>query len=127
MNTRFLLALLIFLSSGCNKDQRQVADSEPSEALNEMVFNQEKWKTKEWKNYPYRDNIVNDVLYNDTVRSLKKVQVLELLGEPDRINENYLYYLIDQKRLFSWPLHTKTLVFKFAEDSSTIEWIKVHE
>ncbi len=44
----------------------------------------------------------------------------------DRINENYLYYMIAQKRIGSWPLHTKTMVIMLS-DEDTIEWIKIHD
>jgi hypothetical protein len=76
--------------------------------------------------YPFRDKMLNDIVYNDTIRSLNKEQILDLLGQPDRTNEDYLYYLVAQKRLFFWPLHTKTMVIKFKENI-TIDWIKVHE
>jgi hypothetical protein len=58
--------------------------------------------------------------------SLRKDEILDLLGQPDKIDGNYLFYRIAQQRLGFWPLHTKTLVIKFYEDS-TVEWIRIHE
>lgn len=91
-----------------------------------MSFDQAKWKEKDGKDYPFRDRMLNDIVYNDTVRSRNKEQILDLLGEPDRTNENYLYYMIAQRRLGFWPLHTKSLVIKFSDDN-TVDWIKIHE
>ncbi len=90
-----------------------------------MVFDKAKWKTKEGEDYPYRESMLKDVVYNDTVRTLNREEVIDLLGEPDRMNEGHLYYLISQKRIASWPLHKKFMVIKVSSD--TIEWIKVHE
>jgi len=94
----------------------------------EMVFDKAKWNAKNGADYPYRDKMVNDIVYNDTIRTLDKIEILDLLGEPSyyRNNKNFLYYTIKQKRLISWPLHTKSMVIKLSEDN-TIEWIKIHE
>ena len=70
--------------------------------------------------------MLNDVLYNDTIRTLTKNKILALLGEPDRTNNNHLYYLISRSGIGEFTLHTKTMVVKIKEDDS-IEWIKVHE
>jgi hypothetical protein len=97
-----------------------------SEPENEMTFDKTKWAEKEGEDYPYRNLMLSNVIYNDTIRNLNKNDVLNLLGEPDRINEGYIYYMINQKRLVFWPLHSKFLVFKF-KDKNTIDWIKIHE
>jgi len=33
--------------------------------------------------------MVNNIVYNDKVQSLNKDEIPELLGKPDRVNENY--------------------------------------
>ena len=93
---------------------------------NEMVFDKEKWVTKKGKDYPYRDRMLDDVVYNDTIRTLNKGQVIELLGEPDYKKEGHLYYRITESRLGSWTMKTKTMVIKLRENDS-IEWIKIKE
>lgn len=80
---------------------------------------------KEGADYPYRDPMLKAFVYNDTVRNLEIREILDLLGEPDRQTEGYFYYTVSQKRIGSWPLHTKSLVIKFSNDS--IEWIKIHD
>lgn len=109
----FVILLLLGLMA-CGQEMEQV------------TFDQEKWLIKEGKDYPHREQMVNDVLYNDTIRSLNKAQLLGLLGAPDRNNEGHLYYLIKQPRLLGWPLHTTTLVVKM-EDENKVEWIKLHK
>lgn len=120
------LICLLFICVACNPARKENADNGIDPVEGELVFEKSKWDMMEGNDYPYRDRMVNDVLYNDTIRSLDKVQLLDLLGKPDRINENFIYYKISQKRLGYWPLHTKTMVVKFS-DSDSIEWIKIHE
>ena len=110
----------------CSSNREENAEDEKNTPDNEMVFDKAKWRAKDGEDYPFRDRMLNDIIYNDTVRSQNKDEILDLLGEPDRINENYLYYMIAQKRLGSWPLRTKTMVIKLSDDN-TIEWIKIHE
>ena len=76
--------------------------------------------------YPNRDQMLNSIVFNDSVRALNEDEILDLLGEPDRRNDGYLYYMISHRRLGFWPLHTKTMVVKLSENN-TIDWIKIHE
>lgn len=92
----------------------------------ETRFDRSKWLVKEGKDYPYRPEMLKDVVYNDTVRSLSKEEVLKLFGEPDRSQDNHLYYRIDQTRFWNWPMHTQTMVIRINEKDS-IDWIKIHE
>jgi hypothetical protein len=97
-----------------------------SEPDSEMSFDKTKWAIKEGKDYPYRNKMLNNVIFNDTIRDLNKASIINLLGEPDRKNEGHIYYIIAQKRLAFWPLHSKFLVFKFKNENS-IDWIKIHD
>jgi hypothetical protein len=124
-----LISLLILLGIvSCQNQTQKETQYAKIKRQGEMKFDQERWQTKEGKNYPYRDKMVNDIVYNDTIRTLSRKEILELLGPPSYYREdtNYLYYTIRQKRLFSWPLHTKTMVVKL-KNEDTIEWIKIHE
>ena len=91
-----------------------------------MIFDKEKWKIKDGKDYLFRDKMINDVLYNDTIRMLNKEQLLIQLGNPDYIREGHLYYRIHETRIAYWTLKTKTMVIKLKGNSS-VEWIKIHE
>ena len=95
----------------------------PSE---QRAFNQKEWAIKTGDGYPFRPVMIDDVLYNKEIRALTKDSLLMVLGRPDREENNHLYYLIDQKRIGFWPMNTKTMVVKINE-TSTIEWIKIHQ
>ena len=126
MYNRTLIVFLIFACLACTPKREKHSENEQKEPVIEIEFEKSKWKLKQGKDYPYRDSMLHYVVYNDSIRALNKAEIVTLLGDPDRINENYLYHTIAQKRIGSWPLHTKTLVIKFKRDDS-IEWIKIHE
>lgn len=117
--------LILFLSIFACKNDKKSIDNNGEEENKEITFNKNKWQEKVNDLYPYRDLMLKDVVYNDTIRTLNKEELLELLGEPDRINEGHLYYLITQTRLGAWPIQTKTMVIKLT-DKEGIEWIKIH-
>jgi len=120
-----IIIFLIVSCLACANDREENSEAEKNIPDSAMVFDQAKWKTKDGKDYPYRESMLNDVVYNDTVRSLNKKEIFNLLGEPDRINENHLYYRIVEKRLGFWTLHNTSMVIKFSGDD-TIDWIKIH-
>lgn len=121
----FIIPLLLSVLA-CNSEKDEKPGLIDHETMSEITFDQTKWRIKEGLAYPYRNQLLNSIVYNDTVRSLNKDEILDLLGEPDRKNNGYLYYLISQRRLGFWPLHTKTMVVKLSENN-TIDWIKIHE
>ena len=125
MRINLLLALLLSCTIACQSGSEQASDTAVNESSTATSFDSEKWQLKEGKDYPYRESMTHYVLYDETFRTLKKAEILELLGAPDRENEGHLYYMISQKRLGLWPLSTKTLVIKLTDDFS-IEWIKMH-
>lgn len=114
------------LCFACKTGKEDNLENQKKNQDSEIVFDKEKWKTKDGKGYPYRDKMINDIVYNDTIRALNKDQLIELLGEPDYIREGHLYYRINETHLGNWTLKTKTMVIKLVEDRS-IEWIKIHE
>lgn len=125
LHTGLLIILLILGSLACNSEREDKSELD-NRAETEIEFDKTKWSIKEGSDYPYRELMLNDILYNDSIRTLDNIEIIELLGEPDRINKEYLYYTIDQKRIGLWPIHTKTLVIKFSEDN-IIDWMKIHE
>ena len=121
----FIVFIFVFCFA-CKSDREENVENRKENQDSEMVFNKEKWAAKDGKDYPYRDKMINDIVYNDTIRMLNKEQLLELLGNPDYIREGHLYYRINETRIGNWTLNTKTIVIKLIEDRS-IEWIKIHE
>lgn len=124
---KIIIIFLLFFCFACISDNKNYSIDSPKPE-SEMVFNKEKWRNQEGENYPYRDMMVNDVVYNDTIRNLTKNEILDLLGEASyyREDKNFLHYTITRTQLGFWTLHTKTMVIKFS-DSNTIDWIKIHE
>ena len=126
---RILIALSI-----CSFPMVTSCDSEPAEeksegnqvAVKEEVMDIKKWRTREDDTYPYREEMLQAIISNDTIRSLSKPEILDLLGKPDRENDAYFYYLISETKLFAWPLSTKYMVIKFA-DNGPVEWIRIHD
>jgi hypothetical protein len=100
--------------------------SEPEIPDGQIPFDREQWKVKKGPSYIYRDQMVDAVLYSDTLRTLKREKLLERLGEPDREEKGHLYYTIVENRLGFWTLNQKSIVIKFRADDS-VEWIKLHE
>lgn len=126
MKKRVFIVFLFVFCFACKSDREENVENKKRNKDSEMVFDKEKWKVKEGKDYPYRDKMINDIVYNDTIRMLNKEQLLKLLGKPDYIKESHLYYRIIETRIGNWAIKTKTMVIKLIEDSS-IEWIKIHE
>jgi len=100
--------------------------NKPSENQYEK-FDKVKWATKEGKVYPYRDKMITYLIDNQKLKGIKKGEVLNLLGPPNRTDTNYLFYTVAQRFLgdIPVPLHTRSLVIKFNKD--TVEWRKIHE
>jgi len=122
---RVFTVFLFLLCFACKGDKENNVEDQEKDQDTKTVFDKKKWGTQDGKDYPFRDAMLDEVVYNDTIRTLNKDQLLKLLGEPDYIREGHLYYRIKETRLGNWSLKTKTMVVKLGEDGS-IEWIKIH-
>jgi hypothetical protein len=128
MNLKVILVILFLCCISCKNDREANISESKVKPESEMMFDKDKWRIKEGKDYPYRDKMLNDIVYNDTVRILEKDEVLNLFGEPSyyRDSENFLYYRITETRIASWIIHSKTMVIKLSEEN-TVDWIKIHK
>jgi hypothetical protein len=128
MPLKYFIILIIFSLTACRTENQENKEIVAPKVATEEAFDKNKWQLKEGKDYPYRAQMLNDVLYNDTIRTLNKNAIIALLGEPDyyRDDTTFLYYRISENRLFTWSLTTKTMVVKLAE-AGGIDWIKLHE
>jgi hypothetical protein len=122
MKNSVLVILFLFGMIACS--DRETESS--VETVTEAGLDWKKWKMKREGNYPFREEMYMEVLYSDSLRTLSKTQILDLLGKPDRTNGEYIYYIIDESNLGFWTLNSKSLVFKFTTADS-VEWIKLHE
>ena len=126
MKIKILIIFLFIFCFACKTGGVDNVENQKNNQGNEILFDKEKWKTKDGKDYTFRYKMLNDIIYNDTIRTLNKDKLLDLLGEPDYSREGHLYYRINETRLGNWTLKTKTMVIKLVDDKS-IEWIKIHE
>ena len=126
MRLKIFLLLLMISSFACKADKNEPSATKESITKAEMPFDKTLWREMEDLDYIYREQMYKEVVYNDTIRTLNKNEILELLGEPDYTNDGHLYYTISRKRMGQWTLHAKTVVIKTRVDN-TIEWIKIHE
>jgi hypothetical protein len=114
----YIIASLLFFCMSCQDNRKE----NPKKA-----FDKELWKTKDAEgNYSYRDEMLDNLVYKVKLKGLKKGEIISMLGEPDRTNNDYLYYEVLAKEIGSFPLHKKFLVIKLAKDN-TVEWRKIKE
>ncbi|WP_339889335.1 hypothetical protein [uncultured Flavobacterium sp.] len=113
MKKIFFFILILFIS--CQK-----------EVVDEISFDASKWSIKKEMDYPFRNQMLHGLIKSDTLKKLKKDSILELLGKPERINENHLYYMIAQERLGFWPLHSKFLVIK-VDKKGDVVFVKIYQ
>jgi hypothetical protein len=126
MRLKIFFILLIISCFACKADKSEQSTTKKSKTTAEIPFDKAMWREMKGHDYIYREQMYREVVYNDTIRTLNKAGILELLGEPDRSNEGHLYYTITQKRLGVHPMHTRTVVIKLTDDNG-VEWIKIHE
>lgn len=69
--------------------------------------------------------MLDDLIDSVTLKGLRHDSLINLLGQPDRIENGHLFYNIHRKEIVSFTLSTKTFVIKLTKDS-TVEWRKIH-
>lgn len=105
--------MLCFLS--CQKFEAEKPDNQPPAV--DKPFDSEKWKIAEGEDFPYRAEMLGDLMTTDTLRHKTLDEVKELLGEPSRVNEGYIYYTISDDQIGFFRLHTVALVLRLSKDS----------
>ena len=50
--------------------------------------------------YLYRNEMLKDLISNHSLKGLKKDELIDLLGQPDRIDSGYLFYMSSEASLF---------------------------
>ena len=119
MKITFLIALSFILCCLSCKDNRE---ENPKKAFDAAL-----WKVKDIDdNYSYRDEMLDDLVYKVKLKGLTKEKILTMLGEPDRKNEDYLYYEVLSKKVGAFPLHKKFLVLKL-DKNNLVEWRKIKD
>ncbi len=89
-----------------------------SKPESEIAFDSAKWQIKKGLDHPYRLNMLSDLMKSDTLKTLKKEEIITLLGPPNQIDDVYIFYTVAQKRIGLFPINTKSLVIKLAKDGT---------
>lgn len=111
------MALLPFMGA-CNNDKN-------AGTITYVKFDKTKWQAKDGEAYPYRDDMLSDLINNVNLKNINYDSLINILGQPDRVNEGHLYYNISRKEMGVVTLGTKSFVIKLKPDS-TVEWRKIH-
>lgn len=115
-----VVAGLFFFISCSDEQNDKVAPPPPGSNFTKL------WQSDRYGNYPYREMLYANVMKDDSIRALSQKQLLNMLGTPDRSEDNYMYYIIKRKKIGFLTLHTQTLVIKY-KDSLHLDWMKIHE
>lgn len=119
MKIYFLIAVFTASLVSCNGNIEEIPKRE---------FDKELWKTKDNEgNYSYRAEMLDDLVYKIKLKGFSKDSVITLLGEPERTNNDYLYYdVYIRKENRVIPFQKRYLVLKLAKDN-TVEWRKIKD
>jgi len=116
---KFIILVISLVSfTACN-------NKNDAEAGTYTKFDKTKWLTKEGEAYPYRDDMLQNLVDSVNLKNISYDSLINILGQPDRINEGHLYYNISRKEMGAVTLGSKTFVIKLKADS-TVEWRKIH-
>jgi hypothetical protein len=124
MKTKTYILLLSLCCLACNNASEEKIEKTDPVTKSGMAFDKTKWNTKSGTDYPFRNEMLTKLRATDTLRHLKQEEIIALLGLPDRMDKEYLFYKIEQKHIGILPLQTKTLVIKLSEKRNLI---MIHE
>jgi hypothetical protein len=97
MKARILIVLFCLTHIACQNTSKE----------QKIVFDANQWQMKVDSEYPYRDRMIDDLISSNLLKSLNRQQILEMLGAPDRIDNDYLFYLVEQQRAILYIAHQK--------------------
>lgn len=98
------------------------------ERANGIAFDKVKWSAKEGENYPYRNSMIGTMTSKENLPTWKKMskqELFETLGQPDRINGNYLYYKVNGDKIGFVTFRTIALVIQIKDSTENI--IRIYE
>lgn len=108
---KFILILMTLLGScKCN-------NSQPPKEPEVIRFDKIKWQLKDDQGYTYRDHMATDLITNRTLEGLKRADVLNLLGNPNKNDQNYLFYDLLEEKAYGFSLNKKVMLVYIGADS----------
>jgi len=113
---KYIIVVVLLILASCNSEKK---------------FDKIQWlEYSDLGQYPKRNGMVNDLLEKHKIKGLSFVQVVELIGEPEKNftgeNNEIYYQILTEYGSDIDPVHTKTLILKLDKDS-TITGFKVDE
>lgn len=124
-----ILILCLFLSCLACKEAPEVAEKNRRDTT-EIKFDKAKWQIADGDSYAYRKQMLKDLVANliatKKSRPLPKQEVLDMLGEPNRVDTLYLFYEVRLEHLGFLPYNAVTLVIKLKEDE-TVDKVLIAE
>lgn len=117
MKTYTILAVL-FLFLSCKNN----VEENPKKTFDAVL-----WLVKDTEgNYAHREEMLDNLVYKVTLKGLPKEEIIKMLGEPERTDNNHLFYEVSSKQVGAFPLHKKFLVIKL-DKNNTVEWRKIKD
>ena len=126
--------LLLFIACSACKSEKHT-DIAPLQSIQEardnistttLPFDKSLWLEKNEDRYTHRVNMYKPLVFDGQLKGLSKDSIYTMLGEPDRVDNGHLFYLISQRRAGLIILHTTTMVIKL-NDQESVDWVKIHE
>ncbi|HEY0677619.1 MAG TPA: hypothetical protein VGD17_05000 [Chitinophagaceae bacterium] len=110
-----LILVISFFCASCNSDGQTGKLAEQKE----IGFEKTKWSIKKDGQYTYRKQMITDLLNNYKWPGMKKDSLLQMLGQPDGIEQNLLMYDYERKPFLGGLGTTvEAIVFELAADST---------
>lgn len=108
---KYILILMNLLGSCKSNDSKTPKEPEV------VRFDKIKWHQKDDQGYTYRDKMANDLITRRTLDGLKRDDVTNLLGDPDRNEQNYLFYELREEKAYGFMLNKKVMLVYIGADS----------
>lgn len=106
MKIQIVLLIILALLVSCQSDKAE----KPADAANtEIIFDRELWLTREGIGFPHREKIYKSLFKKDTLKKLNRDQILQMLGEPSRVDSLHMFYRIREDRVGILIMKTTTL------------------
>ncbi len=118
---RYLVILLIVFVLAC-ADDKPPKNQPPAI---EETFTSQGWKQVVDGEFPNREKMLGSLMASDTLRGMNRGDILELLGDPLREENNHMFYRIREDKIGLMTLRTRTLVIALKDGKA--QRILVHQ
>ncbi len=67
MRIIFLIIPLLLFVLACNTEKKEISGLVDDGAIGKITVDKTKWRVKEGLDYPFKGQMLNNIVYNDTV------------------------------------------------------------